>query len=161
MNCPYCKQDHDPGFMCDEKERQYFPGKFKSSATMKAKPNQSATNFLQDRIVQHVSEKGGFLWRINVGGFYREGKSHTNVIGQRITQKGSFITSGSTKGIPDLVGSLPGGRLFCVEIKTGKDRMRKAQEKCRDQVKQMGGIHLVVKTWEDYLFQFNRECHIN
>lgn len=159
MICPYCKTDHNPNDMCEAKEKAYFPGKFKTADTLKRKPNQSGTNYLQGRIVMFVKEQGGVLYRVNVGGIYREGKEEYNeTVGRKVRQKGNWIQSGSTKGVPDLVGMTSGGRFLAVEVKYGKDTMKPIQEKRRNEILSTGGIHIIAKTYEQFKAEWGKKA---
>jgi hypothetical protein len=68
---------------------------------------------------------------------------------------------GGLSGQPDIVGILPaignrdGGRYIGIEIKTGKDRLRPEQIGFHANVRLMGGVIMVVHTFEDFLEQFN------
>lgn len=88
-------------------------------------------------------------------GRYLPGSTVTNVIGQRITQKGTWIPrSKAGVGQGDIRVVLPPyGRTLEIEVKFGKDRPSEQQKRYRQQLEQMGGIYFIVKTWDDFDFQ--------
>jgi hypothetical protein len=103
----------------------------------------SATNILTQKILEHLYSVGVYSWRQNV--------LPIPVV------RGGVVTgfrSGGKSGLPDIMGVLPPrGKLLCVEIKTGRDRLRPEQIGFHASVRRMGGAVLVVKTWEDYTRQ--------
>ncbi len=142
--------------MCPEKQNQYYPSKSVTSANLKRKTNQSDTNYMQDKIVMHAKEHGCFLWRINVMGVYRPGKKYINELKGGIQEeKGKYTISGSTLGVPDLVGAMADATIFTVEAKFGKDTMKGKQIDRMKQVKGVKGIHIIAKSWEHYLREWS------
>jgi hypothetical protein len=69
--------------------------------------------------------------------------------------KSRFLQFGKS-GSPDIISILPTTGRFCgVEVKVGKDKLRPEQEGFIASTRKMGGEVLVVKTYEDFLIQFN------
>lgn len=106
----------------------------------------SPTNELTQRILNFLFSAGIFSWRQN-----------TSPI--PIQRAGSVIgfRSGGISGQPDIVAILPPtGRYLGIEVKTGADRLRPAQVSFHNQAAFCGATILVVKTYEDFLFQFGK-----
>jgi len=55
----------------------------------------------------------------------------------------------SQKGIPDILGTLPGGRAFYIEIKTETGTIRKEQTDFLDMMRQNGALAFVARCLED------------
>lgn len=106
---------------------------------------QSPTNELTQRILHFFYDHKIFAWRSNTSGMP--------------VRSGGVITglrpSGKT-GVPDVLAILPPyGRFLGVEIKTGKDRLRPEQIGFHESARSCGAACITVKTWEDFLQQFN------
>ena len=103
----------------------------------------SVTNELTQQILEHLYSVGIFAWR-------------QNVLPIPVVRSGILtgFRPGGKSGLPVIMGVLfPVGRVLCVEIKTGKDRLRPEQIGFHANVRRMGGVVLVVKTWDDYMEQ--------
>lgn len=108
-----------------------------------AKPKQSPTNELTERIIGHLFRHGVFAWR--------EDANPVPVV--RAGVFSGFRPPRKT-GKPDIIAILPPrARFLGLELKVGKDRLRPEQIGFHATVAKMGGQVLVVKTWEDYLTQ--------
>lgn len=99
--------------------------------TKKRKKKQSPANSLTDAVIDLITLKGGIAYRINSQGQYDP-------------NLGRFRHSGMVKGLPDVIG-LIGGRFIGVEIKIGRDKMSKFQEKRQREIKESGGVFLIAK----------------
>lgn len=52
-------------------------------------------------------------------------------------------------GSSDVIGLMPGGRMICVEIKTGKAVQKKEQKNFEEMIRSLGGIYIVVREEND------------
>lgn len=108
------------------------------------KPKQSPANKLTDDILKYLFSVGVFCWR-----------EDSNPV--PVATKG-LITGfrpPRQKGKPDIMGSMsPFGRTLGVEVKIGKDRLRPEQIGFHANLRKMGGLVLVVKTFEDFINQW-------
>lgn len=59
------------------------------------------------------------------------------------------VVSFGLKGSSDLVGVLKGGKILCIECKTGNATQSKDQKNFEAMIKLFGGYYFVVKTVED------------
>jgi hypothetical protein len=106
---------------------------------------QSATNELTTRILNFFFSAGIFCWRQNTSPIPIQ--RDRQVIGFR---------SGGISGQPDIVAILPPtGRYLGIEVKTSSDRLRPTQVSFRTNSTLCGAAYLEVKTFEDFLNQFN------
>lgn len=102
----------------------------------------SETNKITKLILNDLFQRQIFAWRQNVaiiplpnGGFRPGGKS----------------------GLPDIIAILPPDGKFCgIEIKTGRDRLRPEQIGFQKNLERMGGIYLVVSSYENFLSQLDK-----
>jgi hypothetical protein len=53
------------------------------------------------------------------------------------------------KGSSDLLGCLPGGRFLAIETKAERGRLSPEQREILEQVRGLGGVALVVKSWRE------------
>lgn len=103
------------------------------------------------RILDFLVRAGVFAKRVNVIGvpLFREGA----VAGFRPS---------TMVGFPDILAVLPPvGRCLGVEIKTGKDRLRPEQEGVHHQLRKVGAVVMVVKDFEDFCGQWEKEFGIH
>jgi len=76
--------------------------------------SRSTTNELTQNILETLFTYGIFAWRQNTTGV--------------VNPKTASYRSAPKVGIPDILAIMPpDGRLLCVEVKTGKDRLRPEQ----------------------------------
>lgn len=111
-----------------------------------------SANDLTKAILAFFEIKHIKAWRQASEGRFLPGTTTTNVIGQRITQKGKFIPrAGGAVGSADITCTIPPlGRRLEIEVKYGKDRQSDAQKKFQQEIEEMGAIYIIVKTWEDF-----------
>jgi hypothetical protein len=102
--------------------------------------NTKPTNSLTKAIENFVLLKGGFVARINVSGFYREGLG--------------YVKSGSTVGMSDLV-ICQNGRYLSVEVKFGKDTQSIEQKAVEAKIVAAGGSYFVAKSLAEFEEFFN------
>ena len=102
----------------------------------------SQTNDTTNSILKFLFEKRIFAWRQNTAGIP--------------LPQGGFRPSGKT-GLPDIFAIVPPeGKFLGIEVKTTKDRLRPAQEGFIANAAKMGATVLVVKSYEDFLSQFDK-----
>ena len=58
------------------------------------------------------------------------------------------------KGIPDIIGIIK-GRFFGIEIKFGADRQSAEQRIIELEIKAVGGVYLIVRTYRQYVESMN------
>lgn len=83
--------------------------------------------------------------------------SRTNTLGVPVVRMGAItgFRPGSRPGRPDIEGILPPrGVAILVEVKTGKDRLRPAQEAYFKEAAAAGAMVLVVKDFDDFMKQW-------
>jgi len=119
-----------------------------ASQNSRKKSGSTTTNETTAQILKFLTfDIRAFVWRNNVlpvplpGGGYRPG---------------------SKLGVPDIIGILPewgemaGGTFIGIEVKTGKDKVRPEQEGFHSTARKLGAIILIVKTYEDFLQQWEQ-----
>lgn len=62
-----------------------------------------------------------------------------------------FQSLGSTKGVPDILGVLPGGRSLMIEVKTPKGKLSEHQEAFLTRAKAEGACAFVARSVEDLM----------
>lgn len=94
------------------------------------KGGQQATQTIQKGICDYIRVKGGWARVVTIVGI----PDHQN--------SGRFRKN-SMSGIPDVIGCI-NGRMVAVEVKRGKDRIRKSQAETIPEMKQAGAAVVVV-----------------
>lgn len=118
------------------------------------KLSDASANELTKSILVYSKLKGFFAERQSSEGRYRPGEEITDVIGRKVQLKGTWLP-GQGKGKADIKAVIK-GRAIEIEVKHGKDRLREDQVKYKQQIEASGGVYLVVKTWDDFIFQINK-----
>lgn len=60
-------------------------------------------------------------------------------------------------GLSDIIGIIgPHGRMVCIEIKAGNDRMSDIQNSFRDMVLKMGGVHIIGRSVEQVMAELEQ-----
>lgn len=54
-----------------------------------------------------------------------------------------------TRGFPDRIGILPGGRFLAIEFKIGNRPLTHHQEKIKNEIERAGGVYIVCRKLED------------
>lgn len=104
----------------------------------------SATNDTTKSILNFFFRSGIFCYRQNTTG---------------IPIPGGGFRSAAKTGLPDIVAILPPeGKHVGIEVKTGRDRLRPEQIGTLKNIKDMGGVALVVKSYDDFLIQWSDIC---
>lgn len=107
------------------------------------------TNVATRRIIEFLTfSAGAFVWRQNV---------------LPIPMLGGGFRPGGKKGVPDIIGILPGaGRFIGVETKKGRDRVNEEQEGFHTQARKLGAMIIVAQgndsdeIFDSFLSQFNK-----
>lgn len=100
------------------------------------KKKQSPANALTDAVITYIKLKGGIAYRINNMGVYD-------------AKLGKFRTSGTKKGIPDIIG-IHKGRFISVEIKIGTDRQSDDQKLREQEIIKAGGCYYIAKDFDSF-----------
>ena len=111
----------------------------------------SRTNELTAAIIRYMTLIGWRLvWRQN---------NHATPIRKGVKIVGMRkMPARSRMGVPDILAVQPGtGRLWGIEIKTGKDRLREEQKQFRDDLTASGGVYLVAGSVGDVMDVLNAE----
>lgn len=85
--------------------------------------------------LQYLALKNIVTWRSNNTGIYN-------------AQRGCHIFHG-TKGVPDIIGVLPGGRFLGVECKSAKGRQSPAQKEMQQRIESAGGLYVLARGIDD------------
>ena len=99
-------------------------------------------NSLTNKIITYLKEQGQFAARIYTTGLYDE-------------KLGKYRQSGATTGVPDVISCI-NGTFVGFEIKIGKDKLSKQQERVSLQINTAGGFYVITRCWADFV-QFYTE----
>ena len=98
-----------------------------------------STNDLTMQCVTHLNRIGFYAWRQGNHGVFDPTKK-------------VFRSNSSKKGISDILAIEPNtGRLWAIEIKTGKDKQSPEQVQFQFNVIKRKGVYLVVRCFDDLL----------
>lgn len=114
---------------------------------------EGSANELTKSILAYFEFKGIKAWRQSSEGRFIQGKEYTDWMGRKKQEKGQYIPrAGGAKGSADITATLPPlGRRLEVEVKYGKDRQSPDQKKFQEEIEAMGGIYIIVRTWDDFI----------
>jgi hypothetical protein len=127
-----------------------------------ARPNKkfsdAGANELTKSILAYFELKKWKAYRQNSEGRFIQGREYTDWMGRSRQEKGMYIPrSKSNKGAGDISCLIPPfGRRLEVEVKFGKDKQSPDQKSFQKEIEDMGGIYIIVKTWEDFFFQIKK-----
>lgn len=93
-------------------------------------------NELTKLIVAYIRVKGGFATRLNSTGVYRADLK-------------KFVRNTQRRGMADVVGSYRGCSLN-IEVKIGRDRLSKHQEKIKREIENSGAFYYVARNFLDF-----------
>lgn len=97
----------------------------------------TSSNELTKQALRALDLKGFHVWRQNNGGVFDPTKK-------------VFRKNSSTPGISDIIGfNRKTGQFVACEIKAGKDKLSEYQIEFLENVKQSGGIALVIRGTDD------------
>jgi len=114
----------------------------------------NSANNLTKAIIAYAKLKDWFAERQSSEGRFRPGKEYENVIGKRVQMKGTWLP-GQGKGKADIKAVIR-GRSIEIEVKHGADRLRPEQIEYKQRIEKAGGVYIVVKTFEDFIFQIQK-----
>jgi len=114
-----------------------------------------SANDLTKAIIAYLRDwKDWFAERQSSEGRYRPGKEFTDVIGQKRQLSGQWLP-GQGKGKADIKAVIR-GRSIEIEVKHGADKLRPEQIEYKQRIEKAGGVYIVVKTFEDFIFQIQK-----
>ena len=118
----------------------------------------SGANELSKAILGYFELKGIKANRQSSEGRYIQGKEYTDWAGRKKRENGKYIQrSKASVGSGDITVTLPPlGRRLDIEVKYGKDRQSDVQKKFQSELEAMGGIYIIVRTWEDFYHQITK-----
>ncbi len=87
-------------------------------------------------ILRALPTLGVWCWRVNSG---------VTVIGKK-GAKNRRVIRGAPAGTPDIIGALPGGRMFGLEVKTERGRVEESQKEWHARAEQFGVRVSVVRS---------------
>lgn len=102
-------------------------------------PKVNTANGLTNAICNYINWSGGVGNRINVSGRIVEGTEKTS--SGALLSKKKWIKSSTIKGTSDIIGTLPNGKTWNIEIKVNKDKPRPEQIKMQERVRKTGGYY--------------------
>lgn len=76
-------------------------------------------------------------------------------VGVYDSRRGRYIPS-PVKGLPDILGVLPGGRMIAIEVKVGRNRLTIHQEVFLSQLEHMGALVCVARSLDDVVEMLKR-----
>jgi len=97
------------------------------------------SNELTKIILRWLTVNGYFGGRVNTTGIYNE-------------KLKKYTYGGGRRGMADITAVID-GRHVSIEIKTGRDKMREAQIKVKNEIERAGGTYIVVRSFDDFLRQ--------
>jgi len=104
----------------------------------------SSTNETTQKIINYLFIKGIFAWRSNTTGLFDPVRK--------------MYRTAAKVGVSDILAVFkPYGTLYAIEVKTGKDKLRSEQKGFLRNIQSMGGVSLVVHSFEDFVLQFEKE----
>jgi Holliday junction resolvase len=72
-----------------------------------------------------------------------------------------FQSLGSTPGVPDIIGVLPGGRMLAIEVKTERGKVSPHQERFIKNINDNGGLAFVARSFDDVVRTLKMEVGTN
>ena len=133
-----------------QENRRKYPN-FPEHARPQPKYSDKNSNGLTKCIIDFLNFSGCQAERISIQGrFVDNRETYTDVVGFR-RQIGStkWIKGQMTAGTADISSTIA-GKSVKIEVKVGKDRMREAQWKYKQQVERAGGIYIIAKTFDQF-----------
>jgi len=94
---------------------------------------------IENQILEYLNHLGVFCWKVNSVGVYDSKR--------RVYRKSH--NKYHLNGVADVLGILPGGRMFAVEVKSEKGRLTEAQKHFLNRLSKDGGLPLVARSIED------------
>ncbi len=91
---------------------------------------------IQKAILQYLQIRQIFAWRQNNGAVYDPTRR-------------AFRSGSSRKGVPDIIGILPGGRALLIEVKTPTGKASPEQAAFHDIARRLGALVIVARRVAD------------
>ena len=123
-------------------EEQHIPAKDHPYFQNLKKKKQSPANALTDAVIKYIKLNGGIAYRINNMGVWD-------------AKLGKFRTSGTKKGIPDIIGIYK-GNFISIEIKIGSDRQSEDQKEREAEIKEAGGEYWIAKDFDKFKVVYDK-----
>ncbi len=142
----------------EEAQRKQYPS-LPTHAIPRAKYSDKSTNGLTHCIIDYINLSGYFAERVNSMGTYVPAKKKATSLGN-IIQKGYYRKSSGTLGTADIHAIGKNGRTIKIEVKYGKDRMRKAQLAYKKRIEESGAIYYVATCFDDFYYWWNTTNHV-
>ena len=98
----------------------------------------------QNQILEYLKLKGIMHWRQNSGAMMVDAKGG-----------GSRFISFGFKGISDILGCMPDGKFFAIEVKSEKGRLTDSQKTFLANVEKNNGVALVARSLDDVIDAFD------
>jgi len=117
---------------------------FPAAYIPRVKYTDKTANQLTQAVIAYIRLSGGYAERINTMGRIIKTKANKQV----------YIPTTGTRGSAD-ISAVVNGRAIRIEVKIGADRQSDKQKQYQMKVEQSGGIYMIVKTYEDFLIQWN------
>lgn len=95
---------------------------------------------IQLAILKKLKKSGIFCWRNNNAPTYDQ-KLNSGY--------GGYRSNNVMPGVPDILGILPGGKFFAVEVKTKAGRQSAPQILFQKRTERLGGIYIVARSKDD------------
>ena len=121
---------------------QHIPAKDHPYFQNLKKKKQSPANELTDNVIKYIKLNGGIAYRINNMGVWD-------------SKLGKFRTSGTKKGIPDIIGIYK-GCFISIEIKIGSDRQSDHQKEREEEINKAGGKYWIAKDFDKFKIIFDQ-----
>lgn len=140
-------------------EKKYKNSSVPKHAIPPVKLSESGANELTKAILAYFNDyKGIKANRQSSEGRYLKGQEYTDWMGRKKEEKGFYIPrTGSAKGAADITVTLPPmGRRCEIEVKYKKDVQSDVQKKYQAEIEAMGGIYMIVRTWDDFQEQIRQ-----
>lgn len=93
---------------------------------------------IENQILNWLEWKNIYAWKTKTTGTFDR-------------RRGCFISTSRLyrKGVADVIGILPMGRLFAIEVKSQKGRLQENQKTFLGEIEKRGGLALVARSLED------------
>lgn len=106
---------------------------------------------IENNILRYLGVRNVYVWK-------------AKTVGTFDTKLGRFRKSSPMykKGVADIIGILPGGKILAIEVKSKKGRLSPEQKIFLDEISNRGGVSLVARSVEDVeavLSKYYREAY--
>ena len=77
--------------------------------------------------------------------------------GKPLFFRACYRADGKTRGVPDILGCLPGGKVLAAEAKMGKGKASPEQQEFLDAIRRVGGVAVVFHSVEELVDAIEEE----